>query len=152
MFEWMWNALFFFWSDIFPFWDLVFFGILKDLFFSCLGISCLLIFEWMWNALFFFLVQHFSILGLSIFGDIKNLFFSLLGISCLLIFEWIRNALLFFWPLIFLFQHLLKFRYFSEHETTTFLAHWEFRVYSYLSGFGSLIFFLARHFFHSNTC
>merc|ERR1711894_311833 len=31
-----------------------FLGYLKTVFYSCLGISCLLIFEWMWNALIFF--------------------------------------------------------------------------------------------------
>ena len=78
MLEWTRNALLFL-SNICLFWDTVFLGILKNLFFQLFGhfmsthasvdVECPI----------FFLVRHFSILGLSVFGDIKKPFFQLFG-------------------------------------------------------------------------
>ena len=94
----------FFWSDIFLFWDSVFFQTFEDIwdFFSSsyLGISCLLIFEWMRNALIFFGLTFFyfgTLYFSQMLADIWDIFSSsCLGISCLLMFEWMWNALIFF--------------------------------------------------------
>ena len=61
-------------SEVFLFWDSVFFQIFRDIhntFFSCLGISCLLLFEWIRNALLFFWSEDF------LFWD--SVFFSIFG-------------------------------------------------------------------------
>ena len=77
MIEWMRNALFFFWFDIFLFWNSVFFNFFWDIqkcvFFRCLGISCLLMFEWMWNALFFFWSDIFLLWDLVFFQFFWNI-------------------------------------------------------------------------------
>ena len=88
VFEWMRNALIFFWSHIFLFWDSVFFQFLWDIpkcsFFQLFGHF---VSTQVWvdaECPTFFLVRHFSILGLSIFsifwGYSKFFFFSCLGI------------------------------------------------------------------------
>ena len=56
LFEWMQNALFFFWSDIFLFFNSVvfhIFGIIRKWGFQLFGHFMSLLFEWMWNALLF---------------------------------------------------------------------------------------------------
>ena len=82
----------------------------------------------------------------------SNHFFSLLGILCLLIFEWIRNALLFFWPLIFSFQHLLKFLCFSKHETVIFFNLLGISCQLIFQWIWNALLFFGSSFFHTYTC
>ena len=139
IFEWIRNALLFFWSLIFSLQHLLKFWCFSEhetiIFFSLLGISCLLIFEWIRNALLFFWPLIFSLQHLLKFWCFSEhetiIFFSLFGISCLLMFEWIRNAQLFFWSLIFSFQHMLKFWRFLIMKLSSFSSYLAFRVYSY---------------------
>ena len=104
IFEWIRNALLFFWPVIFLCWHLIIFWCFSEheaiIFFSLLGISCLLIFEWIRNALLFFWSVVFSNLHLFnfwCFSEHETIhFFILYGqFVSTHTWEWIGNALYF---------------------------------------------------------
>ena len=85
------------------------------IFFSLLGISCLLIFEWIRNALLFFWPLIFSLQHMLKFWCFSEhetiIFFSFLSISCL--------NLQFFLSVIYSVQNTFLFFYFSSQRLST---------------------------------